>query len=212
MCGAARSRGSKRVECVILPHTITQRIMIENQQFEKIDYTQQPRLLEQFECCTFVGCTFTNVDISNSEFTECEFRNCNLSMVTVKNTAFKEVRFVNCKILGVNFGQCSEFLLQWYFEDCILNNTSFHKLNIKNTIFKNCSIQEADFTETNAQNVAFDNCDLLNTLFDFTNLEKADFRTAYNYALDPETNKIAKAKFSLQGVVGLLYKYNISIT
>jgi len=186
--------------------------MVENETLEKIDYTTKPQLLEQFELCTFVGCDFTNVDISNSEFTECEFKNCNLSMVTVKNTAFKEVRFNNCKMLGINFSVCSEFLLQWYFEDCQLNHSSFHTINIKNTTFNKCSLTEVDFSETNATGVVFNHCDLLNATFDFTNLEKADLRTAYNYSFNPEVNKIAKAKFSLQGVVGLLDKYNISIT
>jgi uncharacterized protein YjbI with pentapeptide repeats len=57
----------------------------------------------------------------------------------------------------------------------------------------------------------FKNCDLLNTSFMQTNLEKADFRTAINYSFDPELNKIKKAKFSLDGLPGLLMKYNIDI-
>jgi fluoroquinolone resistance protein len=42
-------------------------------------------------------------------------------------------------------------------------------------------------------------------------LEKADFRTAYNYSIDPEKNRIKKAKFSIFGVTGLLDKYDIEI-
>jgi hypothetical protein len=43
------------------------------------------------------------------------------------------------------------------------------------------------------------------------NLKKADLRTAYNYHIDPESNKLKKAKFSLQGLPGLLDKYGIDI-
>ena len=46
---------------------------------------------------------------------------------------------------------------------------------------------------------------------DQTILEKADFRTAKNYSIDPEQNRLKKAKFSLSGVVGLLRKYDIVV-
>jgi uncharacterized protein YjbI with pentapeptide repeats len=57
----------------------------------------------------------------------------------------------------------------------------------------------------------FDNCDLTGAVFDHTNIEKADFRTSYNYTIDPEINRIKKAKFSILGVSGLLDKYDIDI-
>jgi uncharacterized protein YjbI with pentapeptide repeats len=57
----------------------------------------------------------------------------------------------------------------------------------------------------------FNNCNLELASFDRTLLEKADFRSSYNYVINPETNKIKKAKFSLLGVAGLLEKYDIVI-
>jgi len=42
-------------------------------------------------------------------------------------------------------------------------------------------------------------------------LEKADFREATNYFIDPEKNRIKKAKFSLNGLPGLLIPYDIII-
>jgi hypothetical protein len=42
-------------------------------------------------------------------------------------------------------------------------------------------------------------------------LEKADFRSAFNFSIDPEMNRMKKAKFSRTGVFGLLHKYNIEI-
>jgi len=38
-----------------------------------------------------------------------------------------------------------------------------------------------------------------------------DFRTSVNYSLDPERNRIKKARFSLSGIAGLLDKYDIEI-
>ena len=47
--------------------------------------------------------------------------------------------------------------------------------------------------------------------FENTILEKADFRTSFNYSIDPGKNRIKKAKFSLAGIAGLLEKYDIEI-
>ncbi|MFN6083504.1 MAG: pentapeptide repeat-containing protein [Fluviicola sp.] len=68
-----------------------------------------------------------------------------------------------------------------------------------------------DFSEADLSNSVFKNCNLLLSVFDRTTLDKADFRTAVNYSIDPEKNRIKKAKFSLQGVAGLLNKYDIII-
>ncbi|HEX6181043.1 MAG TPA: pentapeptide repeat-containing protein, partial [Chitinophagaceae bacterium] len=57
----------------------------------------------------------------------------------------------------------------------------------------------------------FDNCDLSKTTFDNTILEKTDFRTSHNYSIDPDINKIRKARFSYPGVLGLLGKYDIDV-
>jgi hypothetical protein len=51
----------------------------------------------------------------------------------------------------------------------------------------------------------------MDALFDRTNLEKANFSTAQYYRIDPNTNNIKRAKFSLDGLPGLLTAYNIEI-
>jgi hypothetical protein len=52
---------------------------------------------------------------------------------------------------------------------------------------------------------------LSGTIFNNTIIEQADFRTANNYSIDPENNRIKKARFSTQGISGLLDKYQIII-
>ena len=54
-------------------------------------------------------------------------------------------------------------------------------------------------------------CDLTDTKFENTVIEKADFRTSFNYSIDPYLNRIKKAKFSLTNITGLLDKYDIEI-
>ena len=84
-------------------------------------------------------------------------------------------------------------------------------MNLKKTHFKNSSLHEVDFTRSDLSSALFDNCDLAKAIFDHTILEKADFRTSYNYSIDPEINRIKKAAFSLPAVTGLLTKYDIVI-
>jgi uncharacterized protein YjbI with pentapeptide repeats len=82
--------------------------------------------------------------------------------------------------------------------------------NQKNNIQK-LPVAGSDFAECDLTNSVFDNCDLINASFDHTNLEKVDFRTPSNYSFDPEINRIRRAKFSIDGVSGLLGKYDIDI-
>ena len=96
-------------------------------------------------------------------------------------------------------------------DDCQLNHSSFYKTKIKKTLFKNSELQEVDFVESDLTGVVFTNCNLAKAVFDNTTLEKTDFRTAYNYSIDPETNRMKKARFSLLGIPGLLNKYDIEI-
>ena len=72
-------------------------------------------------------------------------------------------------------------------------------------------MHEVDFTETDLLGSIFDNCDLHAAVFENTIVEKADFRNAYNYSIDPEKNYIQKARFAVAGLPGLLSKYNIDI-
>jgi fluoroquinolone resistance protein len=51
----------------------------------------------------------------------------------------------------------------------------------------------------------------MNSVFSRTVLKEADLTAASNYIIDPESNNIRKAKFSISGVSGLLNKYDISI-
>jgi uncharacterized protein YjbI with pentapeptide repeats len=114
-------------------------------------------------------------------------------------------------MLGLHFETCNEFGLSFSFENCQLNHSTFYQTKIKNTIFRNCQLEETDFTEADLTHSVFDQCNLLHAVFYSTVLEKCDLRSAFHYAIDPELNKITKAKFSASGLAGLLNKYNIDI-
>lgn len=78
--------------------------------------------------------------------------------------------------------------------------------------FLQCNLREVDFTFAELTEASFDGCDLLGATFVDSNLEKADFRNAVNVALDPDQNRIKKAKFSRDGLAGLLQKYQLEVS
>lgn len=165
----------------------------------------------EYDHCTFNSFDFSDKDLSNFKFINCTFKDCNLSLATLNNTLFQDAAFINCKMLGLRFDNCNKFGLSFSFEGCQLNHSSFYKLKIKNTIFSNSQLRETDFVETDLTSATFNNCDLLQANFDQTILEKSDFRNSFNYSINPEINKIKKAKFSISGIPGLLDQHDIII-
>lgn len=181
-----------------------------DKEFKAIDYSQNlPK--HDFEECTFINCNFSKANIRTISFTECDFIQCDFSNAKLDDTAFKEIQFTNCKLLGLRFDSCNPFLLSFNFTNCALDFSSFYQLKIEKTKFVNCKLNEVDFVETNLANSTFDNCDLNRTVFENTNLIKVDFRTSYNFDINPEINQLTKAKFSKENISGLLLKYNIDI-
>ena len=184
---------------------------IENTSIEKQDYSQSALAKGEYDNCIFKNCIFSDSDLSNVTFTECEFKDCDLSNVNLKHTVFNDMKFSNCKLLGMQFNHCSDFLFSVEFNECNLNLASFYQMKIKGTKFNSCMLQHVDFTETDLTSSLFNNCDFKAAIFERSILEKSDFRTSFNYVIDPEINKIKKAKFSMPEVLGLLRKYNIEV-
>ena len=86
------------------------------------------------------------------------------------------------------------------------------KLKLKGTEFKNCSMKEADFTDSDLTNASFDFSNLERAIFQNCNLTKTDFREAKNYSFEPSQNALKKTKFSKNGVMGLLSRYDIIVS
>ncbi|MCX6269947.1 MAG: pentapeptide repeat-containing protein [Bacteroidetes bacterium] len=184
---------------------------IEGKVFKKVDFSEPTPGIKEYEKCSFQGCNFSYAVLSNITFSDCSFNGCDFSLAKLYNTAFKQVTFKDCKLLGLHFEDCSNFLFGVSFEDCVVNLSTFFRKSLKKTMFRNCSLREVDFTESDLSAAVFENCDLGGAVFENSNLEKTDFRTSFNYSIDPEKNRVRKAKFSISGITGLLDKYDIEI-
>jgi uncharacterized protein YjbI with pentapeptide repeats len=184
---------------------------VEDQTFEKIDFTVKPLSKGDYDHCTFLHCNLSSVNLSEIKFVDCVFRGCNLSMAAVSATVFRDVRFADCKMLGMRFDQASAFGFSCLFEGCTLDHSSFYQMKIKKAGFTRCQLRQVDLSGADCSQAVFDGCDLADAVFENTVLEKADLRTAFNYSIDPERNRMKKAKLALAGVRGLLGKYDIVI-
>ncbi|PWA05062.1 pentapeptide repeat-containing protein [Flavobacterium psychrotolerans] len=179
--------------------------------FEKVVYIDKKINNREFDGCIFKNCDFSNSDFSYNTFMDCEFIDCNLAMTQLAGTSLKTVSFKNCKLLGIQFHTCDDFLFAVNFQDCVLDYSSFANKKMPKTHFNSCSLKEVSFIGTHLSNSVFENCNLEGTIFNDTLLTGVNFKSAYNYKIDPEFNPMKKAKFSMQGIPGLLEKYDIKI-
>jgi fluoroquinolone resistance protein len=180
--------------------------------FENITYSEKPIKNREFDKCTFKVCDLSNSDFSYTKFIDCSFVGCNLAMIKLMSSGLNNISFKECKLLGVNFTECEDFLFSVKFEDCVLDYASFMYKKMPKTQFLNSSLQGTVFTKTDLTSSRFDNTNLLNAVFEKTQLAEANFLTAYNFIIDPELNYLKKAKFSMEGLPGLLVKHNLNIS
>jgi uncharacterized protein YjbI with pentapeptide repeats len=113
--------------------------------------------------------------------------------------------------VGLHFEECNDIFFSVAFESCDLHLASFYQRNLRQVTFSRCNLAEADMTGTDLTGLTLEECNLAGTIFEDTVLEKADLRTSFNYSIDPERNRIRKARFAAGGIGGLLDKYDITI-
>jgi len=186
--------------------------LIEDQIFSGNDFRQAALPINEYVDCKFQSCNFESCNLGDFRFQSCQFLNCNLSFVTLNNTSICDSRFEECKIMGVNFFQCNQFALSFLFHACNLRQSAFSGLKLKKAAMSRCDLSDADFEQTDLTSSIFHACNLTNANFHRTNLEKADFRKSHGFIIDPETNRVRKAKFDLLSLPGLLNKYQIEVS
>ena len=180
-------------------------------QFTNKRYAEDEIMYRDFERCTFTDCDLSGCNYLGTAFTDCVFINCNFYEAKINYVSLRDVQFTGCNFTGVNFSMCDALLFSFGFTNCILDYTKFYTLKLKGTVFTNCSLTAVDFMKADITDVIFDNCNLHKSVFIDTIANKADFTTSYNYTMDPEKNKLKRAKFSQAGLKGLLEKYEIIV-
>lgn len=190
---------------------MSEAVYINDEVFDKIDFKNKALPNGEYENCHFINCDFSNANLSEHKFMNCKFSTCNLSLANINHTTFQQIFFKDCKMLGLHFENANQFGLAFNFEQCKLDHSSFYQTKIKKTIIKNCTLHHVDFTDCDLTGALLTDCDCSNAKFENTTLEKADLRGSYNFSINPNFNKIKKAKFSLAAVPGLLDVFDIKI-
>ncbi len=173
------------------------------------NFTVEKTDREEFDYCEFSNCVFG--ELKRIDFTDCVFKNCNLSNAYFRNCKLQDITFIDCKLIGANFSQVADFGFCIACESCNLDYTSFDKKKINKSSFKNCKMHGANFTQADLSKASFINCDFADALFANTNVSGVDFTTSKNFLIDPNLNKIKKAKFLSQDLHALLYRHDIII-
>ena len=184
---------------------------IDDQAFKGINFTQVRLKIGTYESCQFGNCNFSTLHLSHINFIDCQFSNCDFSNAILTETGLQNSQFTNCKLMGLRFDTCKPFLFAADFQHCRLDFSSFYQMDLKKSKFKDCSLKAVEFASANLRKVEFENCSLLDANFEQTNLTETDFRTAFHFTIEPTENQINKAKFSTNGLIGLLRKYNLTI-
>jgi uncharacterized protein YjbI with pentapeptide repeats len=181
----------------------------ENETFNGIDV--DGLRAEVYEQCRFLNCNLQEANFSGMRFIDCRFEDCNLSMSKLMETAWREVVFVRCKMFTMPFDQCNPIGLKFECESCALDGSNFSNLKMGGFRFTDTVLYGVDFTNTFLTGTVFEDCDLMDARFDNSCLEKADFRTARDFEIDPERNVMTGARFSRLNLAGLLRKYRLKL-
>lgn len=187
----------------------------ENENFKSVELPQITVTDKEFYKCTFTNCNFDNAKIENCKFEKCIFNDCNFSLVSFKDTNFSEVQFKKCKLVGINWAiaEYKSFIHEapYSFNECVLNYGSFLELKLRELKVINCTATNMQFTRVDLEKADFTGTDLERTAFSHCSMVEANFITAKNYAFNPVTNNVKRAKFSMPQAITLLHGLDIEL-
>jgi len=179
------------------------------QTYSDLIYEKEDANFKEFEGCVFNRCDFSRCTFLAVTFIDCIFNDCLWNGAKINYVALRTATFNRCEIKDVNFAMADKLIFDIAFNDCRLDFSKFYTLKLKGTVFTGCSLIAVDFMGTDLTEVIFDRCDLYRSEFAKAIANKANFKTSFNYTIDPEKTKIKKAIFSLEGLKGLLAKHEI---
>lgn len=186
-----------------------------NQNFSGIQFTKEELDEVEFDNCTFKNCDFSGTQFKHCKFIECHFFQCNLSNIKIGYSRFNEVFFEHCKMLGIDWTRAHwpnlALASPLKFTHCILNDSSFHSLNLTELQLESCKIQDVDFREGNFSQSNFSGSDFRYSLFNRTQLVETNFTEASNYNIDIHSNNIKQGKFSRDQALNLLIGLDIEL-
>jgi fluoroquinolone resistance protein len=179
--------------------------------FNNIDFSKLELNEHSFQSCDFISCIFDKNNLLNCSFRDCNFQKCQFTLDEMKNTMFSDVAFNECKLIGLNFSECNNISFSVTFNGSILDSVVMFEKSLNKTKYINCFIRNTDFDNCDMRFCDFSGSKFEKTSFHKCNLEKSDFSKAIGYEIDPSTNKLKNAKFSLPEAYSFLLFLGIKL-
>lgn len=95
---------------------------------------------------------------------------------------------------------------------CVLDHSVLVKRRMPKTGFVKCSLKGVDFSEADLSQAILDDYNIAGRRVRADRfLRKADLATAFNFRIDPRSNDLRGARFSLQGALELLNCFGVVV-
>lgn len=187
----------------------------ENEVFENLKFEKRIfKDIELFEC-TFINCTFEDCKLEESSFRDCRFDDCKIINLDSRESHVRELEFQKSTLIGVNwskliyngvldqvFTKLDNNILKYnVFMDMKFIKFSFSNNTILDSTFENCDLRESSFLGSELTGTQFSSCDL----------RKGNFKEAFGYKVDIDTNRLKGANFSFPEVLSLLDSLEIKV-
>lgn len=177
--------------------TIRQTDFHDEREFQSVNFSEMDLTEQTFENCTFVKCRFLNMTIASASFQDCVFEECEIVVVKLHGVALSNTVFKLSLIRGVNFSDCSDFGFSPEFHGCVINHCVLDRKKLRKGVFAGSQLADCDLIACDFREVDFSNTTFARVNIQDCNFEKADFRTSTGYVMNPATNKVRGARFSL---------------
>jgi uncharacterized protein YjbI with pentapeptide repeats len=179
-----------------------------DQSYNNLDFDKLIIEEKSFENCLFQSCSLIETAFKHCTFVDCDFKNCNLSLVKFDFSSHTNTTFEDSKLVGINWTKVNR-ILDLSFQNCIINNSTFMGLNLRDMKLIKCIAQDVNFGQANLTEAKCNYTDFKKSEFLKTNLTKTDFTNATNYAINPNDNLLKKTIFSLPEAMSLLNGFDI---
>lgn len=203
------------MHCQVKPYAVLLRVVeadcIDSETIEHVQFQTNPLYNKDFSRCTFRFCDFTSAELGAYEFSDCRFEACNFSNTVLAGSRILDPVFLECKLAGLAFYTLKQLAFTFIARTCTLINCNFSDVQSRKSILTACSIKDSDFVNADFQAADFSGSEFSGCVFHNVNLKKTDFTGAYGYEINPQTNDVRRATFSMPHVVGLLSGLDILI-
>lgn len=135
--------------------------------------------------------------------------------MSVSKCSFFDTLFEACKAIGIHWTNAAwpniKLVCPLQFNQCILNDSSFLGLSLREMKMVECKAHDVDFRDADFTQADFSHTDFTHSLFSKTILTEANFAEAINYDINIFQNEVKRAKFTLPEAMNLLQHLDIEL-